>query len=112
MRQFPGEGPLHSISMNFFSPLTKAITGNQHVLVSTDRYSNLTLALPVRYTTEVHATQAVIDFWVVMKGSPESIISDNGPHLLFKLFATGRRLSGAKELSTTDYQPHTNGQSE
>lgn len=60
-------------------PLLNTGSGNQHVMVITDRFSNFTSAFPLNHTTSENVAQSFVDDWAMAFGIPKTFLNDNGP---------------------------------
>lgn len=63
------------------TPKYKINTGNQHLRVIPDLYSNVRRAFPLKNTTSVYVGQAFVNHQVRPYGIPKTILSYNGPQL-------------------------------
>lgn len=91
-------------------PVTDDKTGNKHVLVLIERNSRLTEALQLRPTTSGNVSQAFVNQMVMPYGIPKSLLSGNGPQFVSKFCASVGTIMGVKQITTTGYYAHTNGQ--
>jgi len=55
---------------------------------------------------------AIIDAWVSAYGSPDRILSDQGPQYMSNFFIAVMKILGIETVRTTAYHPQTNGQVE
>lgn len=78
----------------------------------TDRYTELTRAIPVTNTTVPHVAAICLDHWIMPFGIPTYLLTDNGSQIVGKFFATLCAFLGTKHLSTTAYHRETNLQTE
>ena len=102
---FPAAGPLEFVAMDLLDSLPKTAHGNQHVLVITDRFSNLTRSIQLRTTTASVVANAFLDNWVYVYGAPPYILTDNGPQFAAKFFDAVCALLGVRHYLTTAYRP-------
>lgn len=56
--------------------------------------------------------QELVDHLVITYGTPTTILSNNVPQFLTKLFSSVCVVMGVKKLTTAEYQPQTHGQTE
>lgn len=54
----------------------------------------------------------IMDCWVMPYGTPACFLTDNGPKRVATFFASVWAYLGMKQLTTTAYQPQTNGQTD
>lgn len=65
--------------METLGPLPKAKFGNRTVIVSTDRYTNLTRAVLVTIVASTNATTMFVDNWVNPCGIPTYLLTEKRP---------------------------------
>ena len=112
LKLFPATGPLDFVAMDFLGPLPRTKSGNQHVLVITDRFTKLCRAIPLRNTKAVTTAKTFLEAWVYAYGPPRFLLTDNGRNFTSKFFQSICLAVGTKNLFTTAYHPQTNGQAE
>lgn len=100
---FPASAPPDSVTMDFVGPFPKATEGTQYKLVIPDRYSKLTRAISTCKTTVTHIANILNGHWLIPYGITTYIRTENGAHLVSKIFATVRALLCAKHLTTFMY---------
>jgi Integrase zinc binding domain len=61
---FPPEGALEFISMDILGPLPTSRRGHRYILVMTDRFSKLTVAVPMADQTASTVALAFVDRWL------------------------------------------------
>lgn len=103
-------GPVESFALKILGLLRRTAEGNRYVTTMTDRYSELTRALPTGRTSSVHVTNVFFDSWIDPCGIPAYFLADNHVHFTSNLFATLCAMIGLKYLTTTAYHSETNGQ--
>lgn len=109
---FPATTPLESVSQDFLGSLLKTRRVNLHLLVITDRFTNLTVTVPMSNTTALKMAGAFTTHWVFNNGPPRSLLTDNSKQLTSKFFQQVCQIIGIKNLFTTTYRAKTNRQSE
>ena len=82
MKLFPATQPLQYVSIDILGPLTRTTRGNTHLVVITDRYSKLTLAVPVSNTDAYNVAKTFMEHWVFKYGPPQYLLSDRGTQFL------------------------------
>ena len=112
LKLFPAQGPLDFVAMDFLGPLPRTKTGNQHVLVITDRFTKLCRAIPLKNTKAVTTAKAFLESWIYVYGPPRLLLTDNGRSFTSKFFQSICLAVGTKNLFTTAYHPQSNGQAE
>lgn len=107
---FHTSGPLDFVARAILGLLPKTTSGDQYVVVVTDRYSNITRAIFSSETTSVHIANIILDHWIIPSGISSFLLTDNGSQFASKLFATLCGIPGVRCLTTTAYHPLTNSQ--
>ncbi|CAN8073108.1 unnamed protein product [Agarophyton chilense] len=87
LKLFPAAGPMESVAMDMLGPLLKTSHGKRFVLVITDRFTNLTRALPVGKTTATDVATAFLSHWVYPYGMLLYLLTDNGSQLVSQFFS-------------------------
>lgn len=90
----------------------KTISGKQFVLVTTDRYKKLTIAIPTSKTIALHIASLFLHKWVIPFEIPEYILLDKGTQIISKLFKSLCSFIYTKNLTATAYHLQMSGQSE
>lgn len=90
--------------MDILGPLPKPTQVTQYVLVMTDRYSKLTQPVPAAKTSATQVKNIFLDHSIIPFGIPNYVLTDNGPQLINKIFATICGYLGVKHLTTTAYR--------
>jgi transposase InsO family protein len=98
--------------MDILGPLPRATHGNRFLLVIADRFSKVTITVPLRTVTALSIATAFCDRWVYVYGPPISLLTDNGPQFAAKFFQAVFAELRVKKLFTSAYHPQTNGQME
>jgi len=109
---FPATEPLTELSVDIFRPIPASKKGNRFILVITDRFAKLTKCVALRRITAMSVASAIIDAWVSAYGSPDRILSDQGPQFMSDFFISVMEMLGIETVRTTAYHPQTNGQVE
>jgi transposase InsO family protein len=112
MQLFPANGPMESVAMDILGPLPRTKHGNRFLLVIADRFTKVTITVPLRTVTALAVAKAFCDRWVYVYGPPISLLTDNGPQFTAKFFQAVCAELGVKKTFTTAYHPQTNGQVE
>lgn len=112
LKLFSASGPLQSIAMDVWLPLTKTDSENKVLVVMTDIYSKIARDVPTVKTTESHIESRFLDNWICAYGIPRYILSDHGSQFVSKLFTVLRGFFGCKKLETKVCHSQTNLQPE
>lgn len=110
LQLFMAVGPLDVVAMDILGPLLKTQQGNQYIVMITDKYSKLTRAIPNSKILSTHMSNIFLDHWIIPFGIPSYLLTDNGPQIVRKLFATVCGSLVVKHVTTTAYHPQTNCQ--
>ena len=98
--------------MDILGDLTRTSRHNRFVLVITDRFSKLKVAIPLRTITAAVVADAFLSHWVFKYGAPKYLLTDNGKQFAAKFFDSVCGLLGVRHYFTAFYHPQTNGQTE
>ncbi|GBG64739.1 hypothetical protein CBR_g46696 [Chara braunii] len=105
--------PGDSVSIDFTDTKVKSRHGKSQVMVIVDRFSKLTVfvPLPAEARTDL-VIQKFFDFWVSENGIPLSIVSDRDCRFTSQNWQKLMRVYGSKLLMSSGCHPETNGQTE
>ena len=98
--------------MDILGPFPVSQSGSRYILVISDRFSKIQVAVPLPYQTATTVAQAFVDRWLVYYGAPLVILTDNGSNFASKFFGVITNMLGVKHVYTSAYRPSTNGQVE
>lgn len=112
LKLFPAVAPLESVALDLLGPLLRTQRGNLHLLVITDRFTKLTVTVPMSRITAWELAHAFTRHWVFVYGPPKSLLTDNGRQMASKFFTHICQIIGIKNIFTTTYHPQANGQAE
>jgi transposase InsO family protein len=98
--------------MDDLGPLPKTKHGNLFCLVICDRFTKVSIAVPIPEQTASTCAQVFVDRWISYYGVPLIILTDNGPNFASKFFSILTHILGVKHVFTSPYRPSTNGQTE
>ena len=104
--------PFASLSMDLLGPLTETKAGNVFLLIIVDRFSKLVRADPLAGITATDVSSAFCRDWISVYGPPDIVLTENGPQFASLFFQGVCNLMGIRNLYTSTYNPHTNGQVE
>ena len=109
---FPPIRPLEFVAIDVLGPLPTTSRGNRFVLCMTDRFSKMSVAVPLPEQTASVVAQTLVDRWISVFGIPVTLLSDNGSAFASKFFGVLTQVLGVKQVFTSAYRPTTNGQVE
>ena len=108
MKLFPAHKPFQMIHMDIVGPLPVTSDGYRYFVSIIDRFSRFCMLIPVRNIQTFAVIQA-LEQWIATFGAPESILSDNGPQFISKMFHHFTNNQQIKQLFTVSYHPECNG---
>ncbi|CAF1317570.1 unnamed protein product [Rotaria sordida] len=100
------------LGMDWWGPTTISLSGNRYVLVITDRLSGYVFAKASPTNTAQDSARILMEEIILVHGSPDVIITDQGTHFQNELMQAISHLVGCKHIFSTPYHPQTNGQTE
>ena len=103
--------PLDIIAIDF-TVLEMSQSGIENVLVMTDVFSKLTLAVPTKDQTARTVAKVIVKEWINKLGVPQRIHSDRGKSFDNKVMKELSSLYGIRQSKTTPYHPIGNSQCE
>ncbi|CAF3854072.1 unnamed protein product [Rotaria sp. Silwood1] len=98
--------------MDWWGPTTTSLSGNRYVFVITDRLSGYVFAKASPTNTAHDTVRILMEEIILVHGSPDTIITDQGTHFKNELLQAISHLVGCKHIFSTPYHPQTNGQTE
>lgn len=66
--------------------MPKTKSGNQFIVVTTDRYSKIAKAIPVARSTATADAAKFVDHWISTFVIPSTMLTDNDPKFSAKFF--------------------------
>ena len=112
MKLFVATKPFEQISVDIVGPLPTTYSNNRYIVTMIDKFSRYTMLIPTSDVTALSVVKA-IDKWITTFGPPKSILSDNGPQFISKIYTDF--MTNHKKIKykyTTTYHPQCNGQIE
>lgn len=109
---FPAIKSPELIATDTVDPFPKTIQGSQYILVTTDRYSKLTRAVPIPKMKATYFLNLFKNHWLIPYGIPIYLHTDIETQFVSRFFATICALQGVNRLTTLAYRPQTNDQAE
>lgn len=105
MKMFSASSPLEFFAVDLDCLLPKTTSGNQFLVIMTNRYSELTRVMPTSNTCAMHITSIFYDHWIVLYEIYAYLSTENGTKLMTKFFEAICNFSGMKQLATVAYKP-------
>ena len=105
------EGPVTAVGVDYFGPLPVTPRGNTYILLFADRFHRRADMFPVtaaEFTAEGTAN-IMVNQYILLWGSPRTILSDNGLQFCSKLSQAVYQLLGVHKLATSSYHPYCIG---
>ncbi|XP_063952150.1 uncharacterized protein K02A2.6-like [Lytechinus pictus] len=100
--------PLELVMMDYLT-LQRSSGGYENVLVITDHFTKLAVAVPTRDQTARTTAYAFWKHFVMVYGYPQRVHTDQGANFMSKLMKEMCILYGAAKSNTTPYHPQGNG---
>jgi Reverse transcriptase (RNA-dependent DNA polymerase)/RNase H-like domain found in reverse transcriptase/Integrase zinc binding domain/Integrase core domain/Chromo (CHRromatin Organisation MOdifier) domain len=88
-------------------PATPA--GYRYVLVLVDHLSKYGVAVALKSKKATTVARAFVEEWILKRGRPDSILSDNGGEFVNALLSEVNRLFGIQHTKTAPYRPQSDG---
>ena len=97
------------LHMDFWGPVRTSAQGNRYVVVLTDNLSKYVIAKAMPNNTANATAEFLINDFIMVHGSPERLITDNGVHFNNTLMKTITRTMNITHAFSASYHPQTNG---
>lgn len=81
-------GPLELVTGDILGALPKTLNGLEYVLVMSDRYSKVTIAISTSKSMEPDILCPFMDNWTKPCSILTPVLTDNGVHFVSKFFAS------------------------
>jgi transposase InsO family protein len=83
--------------------------GNSYLLTIQDGLSKFSLAIPLPKHTANTIARAFVENFICHHGLPKSVLTDQGPDFMSKIFKECCKLLKINKINTTAYHPQSNG---
>lgn len=80
--------PLELVAIDIIETFPKRKQHNQHILVITDRHSNIAREIPTSKTTSTHIASHFFGSWFIPYVTPTYLLTKNSVQCIRKLFST------------------------
>lgn len=101
--------PFEKIFLDIVGPLKVSQRGNSFILTMQDDLTKFSAAVPLPNHTANTIAKAFVEQFVCQHGIPNSIVTDQGPDFMSKVFTACCKLLQIKKINTTAYHPQSNG---
>lgn len=98
---FPATKPMEFVAMDILISFSERTKGNEYVVFTTDRFSQLTSNIPTNQTTTTNVAYVIFHNGIIPYRIPTYTLTDSGTQLTSKLFAILCSHLGTKKLTTT-----------
>ncbi|CAF4543764.1 unnamed protein product, partial [Rotaria sp. Silwood2] len=96
------------LGMDWWGPTITSISENRYVLLITDRLSGCVFAKASPTNTAHDTARILMEEIILIHGSPDTIITDQGTHFKNELLQAISHLVGCKHIFSTPHHPQTN----
>ena len=108
----PPEGVFETMQIDFWKAPIRSSSGNQYVLVVTDRLSKFVFARAFPSATSASAAEMLFEDVILKHGAILYLQSDQGSHFRNELLAAITKMTGCQQVFSIPYHPMSNGQVE
>ena len=112
LRPFPAGEPWERVSIDITGPHPRSSRQNQYILTCIDSFSKWAEAIPLKNQTAPTVARALMPHVFSRFGALQQLLSDRGPEFQSELFTYLMKWMEVDKLSTSPYQPTTNGEVE
>ena len=101
--------PLQRLAVDVVGPLPRTRAGNRYILTMIDPFSRWAEVAALKDHTAKTVASAILHHWVSRFGTPQEILSDQGPEFESALMRHFCKLLGVQKLHSSPWHPQTNG---
>lgn len=98
--------------LDLLGPFPMTGNGNRFLFIIVDRFTKLTPVVPIGHEDAETVVSAFLDTWIASDGSPETLLTDNGPQLTWVHFRAVCEMLRILHIRSTKYHPQSQGQVE
>ena len=101
--------PLDRVHVDLTGPLPKTKLGNRYIMVIKDYLTKYVWLIPLKTKTAMEVAEAFVGEFVCQAGIPGRLVSDRGNEFVNQLLTNISRVMGLARISTTPYNPRSDG---
>ena len=101
--------PLDRVHVDLTGPLPETQAGHKYIMVIKDYLTKYVWLIPLKTKTAVEVAEAFVGEFVCQAGVPGRVVSDRGNEFVNRLLANVSRILGINRISTTPYNPRSDG---
>jgi hypothetical protein len=107
-----GVRPMQRVHVDLVGPLQKTANGYEYILVAKCAFSQWIEVVPLRGKSALEVTKAIVDYVLLVHGSVEHFVTDNGKEFVANIAEAVHKLCNNVHTTTTPYNPQANGKVE
>jgi len=107
-----GVRPMQRVHVDLVGPLQKTANGYEYILVAKCAFSQWIEVVPLRGKSAQEVTKAIVDYVILVHGTIEHFITDNGKEFVANIAEAVHKLCNNIHTTTTPYNPQANGKVE
>lgn len=101
--------PLDRVHVDLTGPLPKTKAGNHYIMVIKDYLTKYVWLIPLKTKNAIEVAEAFVGEFVCQAGVPGRVVSDRGNEFVNRLLANVSRILCINRISTTPYNPRSDG---
>jgi len=101
--------PLDRVHVDLTGPLPMSKMGNRYIMVIKDYLTKYVWLIPLKTKTAKEVAEAFVGEFVCHAGIPGRLVSDRGNEFVNQLLTNISRVMGLARISTTPYNPRSDG---
>jgi hypothetical protein len=101
--------PLDRVHVDLTGPLPTTKGKNRYIMVIKDYLTKYVWLVPLRTKNAVEVAEAFVGEFICQAGVPERVVSDRGNEFVNRLLANVSRILCINRISTTPYNPRSDG---